>query len=227
MSLDSTPNTLSNGYKLVQAFLDIERLNKLQNDIAPELFVAGRGGIRHADKKILAVAQLAQSRLVMDAVHLFLGPGAQLSRAIVFNKTQLNNWQVGWHQDKTVAVAQKFAAPGWHTWSVKERVHHVQPPLSVLDNIITLRVHLDDCLRENGCLQVIAKSHKKGILSDSNIKKCVASSKVFYCEAMAGDLLLMRPHILHASAKAQQVGLRRRVHLEYCAQVLPSGINWA
>jgi hypothetical protein len=55
------------------------------------------------------------------------------------------NWQVGWHQDQIIAVAHQQETLGFTAWSVKAGVVHVKPPASILENMATIRLHLDDC----------------------------------------------------------------------------------
>jgi hypothetical protein len=46
------------------------------------------------------------------------------------------------------------------------------------------------------------------------------------CEATAGDALLLRPLILHASRKAISAKPRRVIHLEFSAVSLPDPLRW-
>ena len=46
------------------------------------------------------------------------------------------------------------------------------------------------------------------------------------CVAQRGDLLLMRPLMLHASSLAAIPGHRRVLHLEFCATELPYDLEW-
>ena len=41
---------------------------------------------------------------------------------------------------------------------------YVQPPVSVLEQLVAVRIHIDDCLAESGALRVVAKSHSNGRL---------------------------------------------------------------
>jgi ectoine hydroxylase-related dioxygenase (phytanoyl-CoA dioxygenase family) len=110
---------------------------------------------------------------------------------------------------------------------VKEGVLHVQPPPQVLDKMITLRVHLDDTHEENGCLRVIPRSHQLGLLTPDEIHQYVSCSSPVSCVASAGSVLVMRPHLLHASNKAINPARRRVIHIEYSSYQLPSGVSWA
>ena len=49
-----------------------------------------------------------------------------------------------WHQDLSIAVKERHEVAGFGPWSVKEGVP-VQPPVEILESMLTLRLHLDDC----------------------------------------------------------------------------------
>lgn len=134
---------------------------------------------------------------------------------------------VSWHQDKTVVLTEKKEIEGWGPWSIKDNAHHVQPPLEVLNHMITFRLHLDEADKNNGCLKVIPKSHEMGILNQVEIKEIVNNNAQYFCEADAGDLIMMKPHLLHSSSKSVSPSHRRVVHIEYSNYPLPENLFWA
>jgi hypothetical protein len=69
---------------------------------------------------------------------------ATLVRATLFDKTPGANWPVPWHWDLTICVAVRLEAPGFGPWTLKAGVHHVQPPVEVLETMVAVRVHLED-----------------------------------------------------------------------------------
>lgn len=187
----------------------------------------GKAGVRNIEKKSDYIRRLCCSDAVISLASRYLSSRPKLVRAIYFNKTSTNNWLVSWHQDRTVAVSRKFTADDWGPWSVKDGVHHVQPSVEVLEKTITLRLHLDDANEENGCLMVMPCSHKQGLLAPSEIHAIVVSREPFMCCANAGDILVMKPHLLHASSKATEPTNRRVLHMEFSSFELPNGISWA
>ncbi len=218
---------LEKGYELIEGFLSLDQLEKINSEIKSVSFPARSGGIRNADKKYSSIGELSALESIIKKANLYLSGSASLVRAILFNKTLDNNWLVSWHQDRTVAVSKKFEKQGWGPWSIKDGIHHVQPPLEVLNKMVTFRIHLDDTGIENGCLKVIPKSHEWGILDRNAISEYVQKNKAVICFTKAGSALVMRPHILHASSKATIPSQRRVLHLEYSSFKLPSGVAWA
>lgn len=148
-------------------------------------------------------------------------------RSILFDKTPDENWPVLWHQDLTIAVAAQADIAGYLNWSVKNGLRHVQPPVSLLSQIVTVRIHLDDTPALNGALKVIPGSHCHGRMDQKAISSFVEKADEVVCEAAAGDVLLMSPLILHSSARSEQPSRRRVLHFEYAIpESLDPNLEW-
>ena len=183
--------------------------------------------MRNLAKNVPAVRELAESESIRSLARSILGENAFLVRSLFFDKTPEANWKVAWHQDITIAVQTKIETPGIGPWSMKDGVIHVQPPPRVLENMLTIRVHLDECDMENGPPQVLRGSHGKGKLNAKEIEAWRDSVEPVACIAPKGGALLMRPLLLHASSAARVPRHRRVVHLEFSAKKLPKGLQWA
>jgi Phytanoyl-CoA dioxygenase (PhyH) len=175
---------------------------------------------------VLKVGEFAGAPEIRSLVQGILGNAAFPVRGILFDKVPGANWHVAWHQDQIIPVAQRREVAGFTSWSVKKGVPHVRPPISVLERMLALRIHLDECNAENGTLKVIPSSHKLGLLTDNQIEQMVLTSDPIVCEAGRGAVLAMRPLLLHASAPATSPLHRRVVHLEFAIDLLPGGLEW-
>jgi len=149
-----------------------------------------------------------------------------LTKAIYFDKPANSNWYVTWHQDKTIHVKEKFEIEGFSGWTKKENYYGVIPSEEMLQNTLSIRVHLDDTTDENGALKVLSGSHKK-ILSAEEVKLITQNSIASVCEVRSGGVHLMRPLLLHASSKTTNNKARRVIHLEFCSSQLPEDLEWA
>ncbi|QJE74121.1 phytanoyl-CoA dioxygenase family protein [Aerophototrophica crusticola] len=147
-------------------------------------------------------------------------------RATLFDKTPAANWKVAWHQDLAIAVAGRADVAGFGPWSVKDSIPHALAPTEVLERMVALRLHLDDCGPANGALRVVPGSHRLGRLDAAGAVAAAKASGNVACAAAAGDVLLMRPLLLHASPPAEAPGHRRVLHLDYAAGGLPGGLRW-
>jgi hypothetical protein len=174
----------------------------------------------------LEVRELANSEVVRRLVEAVLGPGSFAVQGILFDKIPDVNWKVPWHQDVTIAIQEKVEAEGFGPWSIKADVLKVQPPAFVLEQMISVRFHLDPCGEANGALRVIPGSHLK---AESQKRRSTEFEKKFpneFAPVKAGGALLMRPLLLHASSPSRVPGHRRVVHLDFAAVMLPNGMRW-
>jgi hypothetical protein len=178
---------------------------------------------------LLAIPEIrawALSAGVLQRVAAHLGPRARPVRAIFFDKSPAANWLVPWHQDVTLAVDGPMDVPGFGPWSRKDGISHVQAPAEWLARMVTVRLHFDECDASNGALRVIPGSHRYGRLDADRIAALKTATPEVLCAAAAGDALLMRPLLLHASSKSMSGRRRRILHIEYCSGSLPTGMTW-
>lgn len=185
-----------------------------------------KGGIRNLLQSSPRIAVLARSNEINAILQSRLNGDAFPIRALFFDKTVATNWFVPWHQDLVVAVDRKKAVAGFQNWSVKAGVVHVEPPQEVLEQLVTLRVHLDDCDKNNGALKVIPSSHRFGKLAAVEIARQTSEQEVFVCEVAKGGAVLMRPLLLHSSSPSKKPWHRRVLDIQYTTRDLPSGLSF-
>jgi ectoine hydroxylase-related dioxygenase (phytanoyl-CoA dioxygenase family) len=222
-----------NGFALVKNVLDFETISllcKALRHIESVSSIKQRRNhtyaIRNLTKTVPAIKQLADSQPIRWLAHSVSGSETFLVRSLLFDKIAEANWQVAWHQDLTIAVKHRIETEGFSAWSVKAGIHHVQPPVAILESMLTLRIHLDDCNQSNGALQVIPCSHRHGRLSADEVKRLKEQTSAVFCDAKSGDVLLMRPLLLHTSSPSLFPAHRRVIHLEFAANQLPEKLEW-
>jgi ectoine hydroxylase-related dioxygenase (phytanoyl-CoA dioxygenase family) len=147
-----------------------------------------------------------------------------LVKAIFFDKPPLSNWLVTWHQDTKISVDKQVKTEGFGQWTLKQGLPSVQPTLDVLENIYTIRLHLDDCDETNGALKVIPTTRKLGVLKDKDIQNMGKTSEI--CSVSKGGIMIMRPLLVHSSSKSTSARHRRVIHLEFSSKQLPNGLKW-
>lgn len=218
------------GFVVVRNVVDASAVDRLVDATAEHLSRAtGRGGVRHILRDVDAVRALAvmpQMRAIAEAA---VGVGAKPVRGILFDKNPDANWKVIWHQDLTIAVRERRDIPEFGPWTEKDGAPHVQPPLQLLQNMVAVRLHLDDCTSENGPVKVIPGSHRHGKLSGEAIDAWRAKRDEIECTVDRGGVLAFHSLLLHASAPAIKPAHRRVVHIEYVSEasaILPAGLAW-
>ncbi len=190
--------------------------------------LAAAGGPAYGARNVLrhwpGAADLARLPRLAGPLSRVLGPAGGVVRGLYFDKPPGASWALPWHRDATVAVkAHRPPADGFGKPTTKSGVPHVEAPPALLDAMVTARVHLDAMTARNGPLRVVPGSHRTAADAPAADRPAVT----VHCHA--GDVLLMRPLLLHASGHcdADHDGHRRIVHLE-CAPrpELPGGYEW-
>jgi hypothetical protein len=186
----------------------------------------GTYAVRNLLQRSTEIRDFASSEEIRGLVEPILGEQALPTRALLFDKTPQANWKVAWHQDLSITVRAKIEQPGFSGWSRKAGLLHVQPPQEILEQMLTVRVHLDDCPASNGALRVIPGSHSNGRLTGREIQAHTRGSCAVHCNVGPGGAVLMRPLLLHSSSASVSPAHRRVIHIEFAACQLPGGLEW-
>lgn len=173
--------------------VDLDRMD----DIFPPL-EPGQPGARGVGFRPDDVAWLAGHPVLTALSKRLAGAPTQLIRTIALDKSLAANWFVPWHQDRSDETSER--------------------PVPVLSRIVTMRVHLDDCNENSGPLEVLPGTHLAGRLERSEIARIAESVEPLLCLADRGDILAMRPLLLHRSQKARVPARRRVLHLEWAPE---------
>ena len=181
--------------------------------------------IRRFLKEVPAIRPLIFTDRFKEVIREYFGHDYFVVKSIYFDKPAASNWFVGWHQDLTISVDQRIDLAGFGPWTVKQDYFAVQPPVDVLEGIITIRIHLDDTDENNGALKVIPGSHLNGVCrtGETDWKQEDAS----ICRVNKGGIMIMRPLLVHSSNRTTNNNQRRVIHIEFCNRLLPEGLEWA
>lgn len=181
--------------------------------------------IRQFLKEIPSTLPLIINENLTQIINTVFGTDYFIVKSIYFDKPEVSNWFVAYHQDLTISVNQKAAIDNFGPWTVKQNQFAVQPPLPVLENIYTIRIHLDETNRDNGALKVIPKSHTKQIYRPETINWQTETEAV--CNVDKGGIMIMKPLLLHSSGRTVNNSRRRVIHIEFSSAQLPLPLQWA
>lgn len=171
----------------------------------------------------LLIGQTGIAEFLADTV----GPDARAVRAIAFDKTGESNWFVPWHQDRTIAVQCRDERADVAHWTVKNGNPHCEPPIALLESMMTLRWHLDPVCASDGPLKILPTTHCRGRLQQAAIHALAQTIDPIELTAERGDVVAMRPLLVHASGRRTSGGCRRIVHVEFAAGDPPRPLQWA
>jgi ectoine hydroxylase-related dioxygenase (phytanoyl-CoA dioxygenase family) len=181
--------------------------------------------IRQFLKELPAVSKLVFNERLKEIIGQLFGNSYFVVKSIYFDKPPQSNWFVACHQDLTISVKERTDTLGFGPWTVKQGQFAVQPPLNILEDNFTVRVHLDDTDEGNGALKVVQGSHLKGIYRPETVDRSVEQE--VSCSVKKGGIMIMRPLLLHASSRTKNEERRRVIHIEFSRKDLPKGMEWA
>lgn len=210
------------GFQILRAVFSAEEIDALRAEADRVAALAGSACVRHLRDKSGVFNGLA----VSDRIRGLVGESLVPVRSIFFDKTAAENWPVMWHQDLTITVQEQVEVAGYGPWSCKDGAVHVQPPVELLQQMVTVRIHLDETSRANGALRVMPESSSLGRIASKELLSHVNADEVI-CECAPGDVLLMSPLILHASKRSELPSRRRIIHFEYApVEALDDRLSW-
>jgi hypothetical protein len=209
--------------------IQLDRLKQL----ADRLVESPDEGVRQSDGAVYAARNVMdvipeicdawRAAPLVDFVHRRLGEHAGLVRVMYFDKPPAQSWALPWHKDLLIAVDSLREVMGYSVPRLRAGVPHTEPPLEVLESMITLRIHLDEITLENGPLQVASGTQRTGkaFLLDGFETHSICTP--------AGGVLAMSPLLAHCSGRSLPGTSRHRriFHLEFSRlRDLPGEVRW-
>ncbi|QVL30131.1 phytanoyl-CoA dioxygenase family protein [Telmatocola sphagniphila] len=213
------PTQCANWLSSWECFLNSERPSTILRTADGTIY-----GARNLLRDWPEIRDLLEETSVFSLVREILGPQAGLVRILFFDKPPEQSWALPWHKDLNISVrkndrpSSQFIHP-----TFKHGVPHVEAPQSLLERMLTVRLHLDPSTETNGPLRVLPGSHQSSKSIDSS---GVAPETIL---SNAGDALLMRPLLTHSSGDSQAGTKehRRIFHFEFAGmRELPEGFEW-
>ena len=218
----TTVENIYSEQEIEQILFTINRADKTKETFrkSADLFA-----IRQFLKEIPETTNLVFNDNLNKVVKQLFGDNYFVVKSIYFDKPETSNWYVSYHQDLTISVDRKVELENFGSWTRKQNQFAVQPPIDIMENIYTIRIHLDDTDENNGALRVIPKSHSKKIYRPETIDWNTETE--ITCNVKKGGIMIMKPLILHSSSRTTNNRKRRVIHIEFSNQELPTEIKWA
>lgn len=156
------------------------------------------------------LAQLGLDALAERA----LGVAAFPIDAVFFDKRPDVNWAVPAHQDVVVPIPAAADAEAARRTRERHGLRYGEPADHVLRELVALRVHFDDAAVSDGGLAIACGSHARGRLGIADIQQIPARAFQPH-DCRAGDVLLLKPLVVHRSPRATAPTRRRVLHILY------------
>lgn len=233
INLQTYKNELTdNGFAVINNIFSEEEIKNISEvilniDTSKDTFRKSEDlfAIRQFLKEIPEVKDLIFNENLRTIIREIFGENYFVIKSIYFDKPEKSNWYVAYHQDLTISVDKKLQLENFGPWTTKLNQFAVQPPLDILENIFTIRIHLDDTDENNGALKVIPKSHAKGIYRPETIDWTLETETM--CSIEKGGIMLMKPLLLHGSNRTTNGKKRRVIHIEFSDRELPEQLQWS
>lgn len=224
------------GYAVVPGVFSSAQVDAIIAGVTPALDAAdetagslrsGDGGV-YAARNILdlwpAAGTVWRRPPLPGILQAVLGPDYGLVRILFFDKPPQRTWSLPWHKDLTIAVKNnRIPSAHFQRPTRKAGVPHVEAPRELLENMLTLRIHLDEVTDENGPMRILPGTHRSG----KTLVAGTAAAKNILVDR--GDVLVFRPLLTHGSASSREGTDRhcRVLHLEFAGnKELPDGYSW-
>jgi ectoine hydroxylase-related dioxygenase (phytanoyl-CoA dioxygenase family) len=211
------------GYAVVPGIIGSDEINHIGRHVE-DLARNGAGTRRLLD--LPWCSELARRLADEPRLGAEMPSTAHAVQCTLFVKALDKNWLVSLHQDLSIPVAERIESAECTGWSQKQGDHFVQPPVSVLEEIVALRVHLEDCDERNGALRVVPGSHRLRRLNTAQAHRAREFRGERFVPVPQGGVMVMRPLLLHASSKACVDLPRRVLHFVFGPRTLPGGLSW-
>lgn len=215
------------GFEIHHGLFSEEDLSHLEGVSAIlEAMGTGKGGGRNVFSSHPELLAIFKGEKLLSLVRQILGARIGLSEGLYLNKKVEANWLVSWHQDLFISVKAESSVEGYSGWTMKQGKPYVQPPPSVLEQSVWVRLNLDVNGIDAGCLKVVPGSHRLGKVNPEEIGQVVEKHGELALPCKRGDTILFRPLLLHASSKSMQPSQRRVFQVLYSGFQFQNGLEW-
>jgi len=153
-------------------------------------------------------------------------PNMRPVRLVTFEKNTETNWSLPWHQDRVIAVQDKIETDGFSNWTKKSGVWHCEPPVTTLEKMLFVRVHLDKNTKTNGAMEIALNSHSKGKILASQATETAQKHTTEVTTAEAGDVLVLPMLTLHRSLPSETKECRQTLRIDFACDPLPNPLKW-
>ena len=143
----------------------------------------------------------------LDLIEDLIGPEVRFHHSKVMMKPPFEGSTKSWHQDLPEGFVSSAEADRLRPIGTALAPQHVP--------VVAIQYYLDDSTAENGCLEVVPGSHRRGLFEDPLDRSLIDQDEVRAAEITAGGALLFHCLTFHYSAPNTSALPRRAPVFEY------------
>ena len=200
------------GYRFLRRIFDHAEIAALAPILAG--IPSSAAGKRWAGRELAALLQSPPMQPVTRKLAEML-PDMAVIRAVAFRKDAAANWFVPPYQDRSSPVPSVALPPGFDHVTRKEGGWQAEAPVALLATMRNCRIFVDRATMEDGPLEVLSGSHRRGRIEQAEIPTLSGNWQPLIGEV--GDLVVLSPLLLHRSRRAAEPSGRRVLQLECIA----------
>jgi hypothetical protein len=197
------------GYRFLRRIFDHAEIAALGPILAG--IPSSAAGKRWAGRELAALLQSPPMQPFSRKLAELL-PGMAILRAVAFRKDADANWFVPAHQDRSIPVPSIALPPGFDHVTRKEGGFQAEAPVELLGTMRNCRIFVDRATVEDGPLEVIPGTHRRGRIEQAEIPTISGNWLPLIGEV--GDVAVLSPLLLHRSRRAAEPNGRRVLQLE-------------
>lgn len=197
------------GYRLLRRFFERTEIAALGPILAG--IPSSAAGKRWAGRELAALLQSPPMQPIARKLAELL-PDMAMIRAVAFRKDADANWLVPAHQDRSIPVPSVSLPPGFDHVTRKEGGWQAEAPIALLATMRNCRIFIDRATMEDGPLEVLSGSHRRGRIEQAEIPTIHGNWQPLIGEV--GDAVVLSPLLLHRSRRAAEPSGRRVLQLE-------------
>jgi hypothetical protein len=199
------------GYRILGHVFDRAEIGALAPILAG--MPSSAAGKRWAGSALAGLLQGAPMQSVMHKLGALL-PDMAILRAVAFRKDADANWFVPPHQDRSIPVPSAALLPGFSNLTRKDGGWQAEAPVAVLQAMRNCRIFIDRATVDDGPLEVIAGSHRRGRIEQAEVPTITGRNAWHPLTGDTGDIVLLSPLLLHRSRRAAEPSGRRVLQIE-------------
>ena len=183
-------------------------------------------GKRWAGRELATLLRSAAMQPVLQKVAELL-PDMTVLRAVAFRKDADANWFVPAHQDRSIPVPSPALPPGFSNLTRKADGWQAEAPAELLATMRNVRIFIDRATIDDGPLEVIPSSHRRGRIEQAEIPSVVGQKTWLPLTGESGDVVILSPLLLHRSRRATEPSGRRVLQFELIPAELADALKLA